>query len=415
MHRILVSAYACEPGRGSEGEIGWSIVHELAKTNQVWVITRANNKEVHETAFAQSGKPDTLNFIYYDTPKLARWYKKGKRFFLIYYYLWQIGSVFAARRFLKKQQIDLVHHLTGGMDWMPSGLALLGLPFVWGPVGSEEIPSVILRTLPFKMRLKEILRRAIKFYGRHIDPFVFLTGRRAHIILSHTPENLPNRYGQKIVPYIQTGIHPTERFARIKESFERGKVLTVIYAGELIHWKGAAYAMDAFLAFARGKSDARLMMIGDGPLRAELRQKTARSGLDDQIEFRGKMPMAELIDTIRSGDIFLYPSYHHGLATVVLQAMLTGLPVVCLQGDAIGRAVGSECGVTVSLNKDGTFIHGLSDALSHLYADESLRVTLAKRAQEVALDSYSYQAIGAGYEEIYRKLSAISHRGDDNA
>lgn len=81
MRRILVSAYACEPGRGGEGEIGWSVVHELARTNQVWVITRANNKVVHETAFAQNGKPDTLNFIYYDTPKWARWYKKREALF----------------------------------------------------------------------------------------------------------------------------------------------------------------------------------------------------------------------------------------------------------------------------------------------------------------------------------------------
>ena len=150
MRRILVSAYACEPGRGGEGEIGWSVVHELARTNQVWVITRANNKVVHETAFAQNGKPDTLNFIYYDTPNWARWYKKGKRFFLIYYYVWQIGSAFAARRSLKKSQVDLAHHITGGMDWMPSGLALLGLPFVWGPVGSEEIPRLIGECSPLR-------------------------------------------------------------------------------------------------------------------------------------------------------------------------------------------------------------------------------------------------------------------------
>jgi glycosyltransferase involved in cell wall biosynthesis len=415
VRRILVSAYACEPGRGSEGEIGWSIVHELAKTNQVWVITRANNNHVHETAFAQSGKPDTLNFIYYDTPKWARWYKKGKRFFLIYYYLWQIGSVFAGRRLVKKEQIDLVHHLTGGMDWMPSGLALLGLPFVWGPVGSEEIPRAILRTLPFKKQLKEIFRKTVQFYGRYIDPFVFLTGRRAHIILSHTPESLPGRYRHKIVPYLQTGIHPTGRFVRMRESFERGKALTVIYAGELIHWKGSAYAVDAFLAFARDKRDVRLLMIGDGPLRAELQQKAAQSGLAGQIEFRGKVPMAELIDTLRRGDVFLYPSYHHGLATVVLQAMLTGLPVICLQGDAIGRAVASEYGAAVPLNNDGTFIQGLCDALLRLYGDEELRATLGKRAQEVAIRSYSYHGIGAGYEEIYRKLVAVSHRGNISA
>ena len=44
MRKILVSAYACEPYKGSEQAVGWNIVLELAKTDDVHVITRANNK-----------------------------------------------------------------------------------------------------------------------------------------------------------------------------------------------------------------------------------------------------------------------------------------------------------------------------------------------------------------------------------
>ena len=265
--------------------------------------------------------------------------------------------------------------------------------------------------LPFKTRLKEIFRKLVQLYGRYGDPFVCLTGRRANIILWDTPENLPRRYAQKVVPYVQTGIEPTERFAHMKESFDRGKVFTVIFAGELIRWKGAAYAVESFLAFGKGKIDVRLLVIGDGPLRAELSRKAARGGMAELIEFRGKVPMAELIAILAQGDVFLYPSYHHGLATVVLQAMLTGLPVVCLEGDAIGRAVGSECGITVPLKENRRFIGGLSDALSRLYSDEELRANLARRAQEVAIQRYSYRVIGVGYENVYGKLSAPVRTG----
>jgi hypothetical protein len=41
--RILVSAYACEPYKGSEQGVGWNWVLELSKTKDVWVITRSNN------------------------------------------------------------------------------------------------------------------------------------------------------------------------------------------------------------------------------------------------------------------------------------------------------------------------------------------------------------------------------------
>lgn len=404
MHRVLISAYACEPGRGSEGEIGWSLVHELAKFNQVWVITRANNRAVHEATFAYAGKPEQLHFIYYDTPKWARWYKKGKRFFLVYYYCWQIGSFLEARKFIQREPIDFVHHLTGGMDWMPSGLAMLNLPFIWGPVGSEETHPEILRTLPFRVQLKELFRKLIRCCCREMDPLVRLTGKKAQMILSHTPENLPKRYQSKIRPYVQTGVLPTPRFACMKTSFKRGELFTVLYAGELVHWKGAAYALDAFLHFAQGKAEVRMVVMGEGPLRPQLQTKVVKAGMEAQVIFLGKVTMDVLIERMSSGDVFLYPCYHHGLATVVLQAMLTGLPVVCLEGDAIGRVVGSEGGITVPLLKGADFVRGLSDALSRLYSDETLRMNLAKQAQKMVLDRFSYPVIGAGYEKIYQSI-----------
>ena len=45
MKNLLVSAYACEPLKGSEQAVGWNFVIQLAKHNQVHVITRANNQE----------------------------------------------------------------------------------------------------------------------------------------------------------------------------------------------------------------------------------------------------------------------------------------------------------------------------------------------------------------------------------
>ena len=190
----------------------------------------------------------------------------------------------------------------------------------------------------------------------------------------------------------------------MKSDFKRGEGFNVIYAGELIHWKGAAYAVDAFVEFARHRSDARLIVIGSGPLREQLERKVAKSDLLGHVNFLGKVPMEDLIEELARGDIFLYPSYHHGLATVVLQAMLTGLPIICLEGDAIGRAVGSECGITVVASKSENFINALSEGLTRLYEDEPLRRRFAKRSQELAEMTYPYASIGRGYDNIYQEI-----------
>ena len=96
--RVLVSAYTCETGRGSEGEIAWRLVHQLARSHDIVVITRANLRPVHEAAFVTKPKPARLRFVYFDLPWIFRLYKRGKRFFLVYYYLWQMGVGLLARR-----------------------------------------------------------------------------------------------------------------------------------------------------------------------------------------------------------------------------------------------------------------------------------------------------------------------------
>ncbi|MEP2758801.1 glycosyltransferase family 4 protein [Parvibaculum sp.] len=400
--KILISAYACEAGRGSEGEIAWRMVHELARTHDVRVITRANLRTVHTVAFAEIPKPERLEFIYFDLPWIFRFYKRGKRFFLVYYYLWQIGVGLRARNALREAPADVLHHLTGGMDWMPSGLALCHGPFVWGPVGSENTHPTILPTLAFSTRAKEAVRVALRWTLRTFDPFTRITAARANLILSHTPEALPRRYRPKVRPCVQTGIADLPALARPKEEVASADALRLVYAGELKDWKGARIALDAALRHFETNSDAELVVIGDGPLRGRMEAAAAAHPDGARVTFLGKVPMERLVDELHRGDVFLYPSFHHGLATVVLQAMLTGLPVVCIEGDATGRAVGATAGITAPLSKEAPPHAAVAEAIGALAADEARRQVLARAARRTALDSYSYETLAANVDQAYR-------------
>ena len=73
--KIFVSAYACEPYKGSEPGIGWNFVNEMSKYHEVHVLTRANNRESIEKEFIYLANQN-LTFYYYDLPKALMFWKK---------------------------------------------------------------------------------------------------------------------------------------------------------------------------------------------------------------------------------------------------------------------------------------------------------------------------------------------------
>src|SRR5439155_22849646 len=82
--RVLISAYACEPGKGSEPGAGWNLALAAARSHDVWVRTRRNNRQVIEAAL--SGGPGEPRFVYLDLPVLRRRWVGTH----LYYAIWQL-------------------------------------------------------------------------------------------------------------------------------------------------------------------------------------------------------------------------------------------------------------------------------------------------------------------------------------
>ncbi|HEX3233671.1 MAG TPA: glycosyltransferase family 4 protein [Gemmatimonadales bacterium] len=405
--RILLSAYACAPHVGSEPGIGWGVALELAKRHTVWVLTRANNRPEHERAFSETPRPMNLHFIYYDLPGWLSFWKRGARGWRLYYWLWQLGSVRTVRRLLRSEEIDLCQHITIGMDYMPSGLALIHKPFLWGPVGSENIHPDIHSSLPLGERMGEWRRILLRFLARYCDPFVWLTRARADLILCFTStesraRSFYLRSAPKVIPVVQTGLEIGTGRAPA-EPAAPPQPFTVVFAGRLVHWKGALLAAEAFAVFASRVKGARLLVIGEGPLRGAMEQTFRTAAVEDRVEFTGTVPPEILMQRLRTSDVFLYPAFRHGLATVCLQAMASGLPVVCLRDGPIGEAVGSECGVTIPVTAP-ELPAALGAALALLHDDPEHRARLAQNAIARIQRDYSYQAVVQRWEPLYEKV-----------
>src|SRR5262249_61710485 len=141
--KILLSAFACEPHRGSEPEVGWKWALRVAQLgHEVWVLTRSDCRSALETEVMRL-RENRLQFGYYDMREPIRWWgKRGRGLsLLVHYALWQWGAVRAARELHAREGFDRVHHVTFAGVRAPSFMGALGIPFILGPIaGGERAP-----------------------------------------------------------------------------------------------------------------------------------------------------------------------------------------------------------------------------------------------------------------------------------
>ena len=66
--KILISAYSCEPGRGSERGVGWNVAREVARSHEVWVLTRPEDSKEENAAELAANPVTNLHYVYFTLP-----------------------------------------------------------------------------------------------------------------------------------------------------------------------------------------------------------------------------------------------------------------------------------------------------------------------------------------------------------
>ena len=262
--KVLVSAYACEPKRGSESAVGWNCVQQIARFHEVWVVTRANNR--HSVAQALAEKPlPNVHWIFVDLPPWASFWKRGQRGIHLYYCLWQFITYLIVRRLHQKIGFDVVHHVTFVNYWMPSFLALLPVRFVWGPVGGgESAPRAFWSSFSVRGKMYETLRDISRKIGE-LNPIVRLTVRRAACVFSttwETEKRLRNLGCREVQVYSQVGLANEEVIQLLRLPFREKPPFRLLSGGTLIHWKGFELGIKAFSQFQRQFPTSEYWLLG---------------------------------------------------------------------------------------------------------------------------------------------------------
>jgi glycosyltransferase involved in cell wall biosynthesis len=405
--KVLVSAYACAPGRGSEPEVGWNGVQQAARFHEVWALTWAEQRPAIERTLSSRPLP-TVHFVYVDLPRWRKLWRLGWPGQHIFHHLWQIAAYFAGRKLHRRESLGLVHHVTLVCYWRPSFLALLPAPFIWGPVGGgESTPRAFRSSFSLRGKMFELGRDVARKLGEW-DPFVRYTARKATLGLATTEETANRMRGlgcKRVSVLSEAGLPPEEIRSLSSIPLRQGSPFRLISLGRLVNLKGFHLSLRAFAQFHRQFPESEYWLLGDGPERTRLEELARRLGVSDKVTFWGFIPRTQALKKFADCDVMVHPSLHDSGGWVCLEAMAAGRPVICLDLGGPGLQVTDETGIKVPATSPEQVTHDLAEAFCKLASGPELRARLGLSARKRVSEHFNSDKKGLFMTKLYQSLS----------
>ena len=176
----------------------------------------------------------------------------------------------------------------------------------------------------------------------------------------------------------------------------------VVAVGRLVPEKGYPWLLQAVSrVVADGKTKPVLVIVGSGPLDTELRDSVAQLGISDHVRFAGFR--SNVVDILRSSDLYVSSSTYEGFSLAVVEAMGTQRPVVVtdLPGNLDAVTDGVEALVVPARN-----VASMAHALTRMIDDPELRQRLAAAAAERFRREFTAERMAASYENFYDEVVA---------
>ncbi len=400
--KVLLSAFACEPNKGSEFSVGWNWAVSLARAgHQVVALTRSESRAAIDKVTPEMPAGLSLKFEYFDVPKPFRWQMRGPLH--LHSALWQWQAANHADQLNRTEKFDCVHHVTYAGLRAPSFMGKLGIPFILGPVGGgERAPWRLRQGYSLGGQVYDASRDAANLVIRFIPIMrgTFASADRIYVTSRETLRLMPRRFHDKATIELAIGAEESapRSPAPVVRQAKSDQGLRLLHAGRFVDYKGMHLGIPAFARLVKACPAARLTMVGEGPAKRRWQQLAIALGVASNVDWLPWQAREQMARLYADHDVLLFPAMHDSGGMVVLEAMDNGLPVVCLKLGGPATLVNASCGYAVDPagKSPAEVVTDMGDALIRL-VQPSDRAALSAGARRRCHDFSWAEKVGRIY------------------
>ncbi|WP_298488588.1 glycosyltransferase [uncultured Maribacter sp.] len=408
MKKVLLSAYACSPFRGSEWNVGWSWATGLAqKGYKVFCVINVEDQEdcekekkrlqLHNLTFVPIG-------LSYNLDKYLL--NNSSKTIYLHYYLWKKKAANSIQKLHKKECFAIAHHVSYGSFQQGSPLYKLeNCKIIFGPVGGGQMALPIFKPYFGTSWRIEIIRKYVSKFHMRYNHSLKATLKKATIILTANQETTALLKTSKFYKegsdfYVSDSALPV-RFE--KNTFTpklAKKEFRILWVGRLLARRGLELSLKS-LSYLPDSIPYRLIIVGDGEQANKIDCWITKYQLDKtKIEHLGWVAYDQMHQEYKNADILLFCPLRDTAGLQATEAMGFGLPVITLNISGMRTIVPSNCGIKIDPTTTNGTAKDIALAIEQMYKDEDFR----KKASENAFNEAIQNTWKRKIDRITRKF-----------
>jgi glycosyltransferase involved in cell wall biosynthesis len=174
----------------------------------------------------------------------------------------------------------------------------------------------------------------------------------------------------------------------------------ILFVGRLMAAKGLRELMQAFASLASRERRYQLVMVGQGPMQAELLQASLAAGLAARVRLTGGLQPLEVAQWIAAADVLTLPSWSEGYPNVLVEALACGRPVVATDVGGTREIVSESSGLLVAPRDAEALAAALEAALQRSWDRAAIAASVRRSWDDVARDTLAICLQSANHHSL---------------